>query len=204
MNFNKEKLFDAINKILKNAQSLIEDAKFLKEHGRFPRAYTLFQLAIEETAKASITFNFLLFDNIEDSTKQKSFLKEFRNHEKKIIRSIDADFIVALNMDDKRMQKIFIKQIKYQLDNISNINDAKNHSLYVSYINKEFLMPSEIINKEKVEQIEITADFRLYITMNKLKICIDEFDGILKASRNVDTEKIFNETVEELKKIIYD
>lgn len=76
MKFTKEELCAAIRVILKNASELMEDAKLLKKHGRFARSYSLYHLAMEEAAKADMTFFFMVSENIGDEEAQKNSLKE--------------------------------------------------------------------------------------------------------------------------------
>lgn len=52
MKITESLLIDIAQKSLENAKSLIDDALLLKQHERFSRAYTLFQLAIEEAGKS--------------------------------------------------------------------------------------------------------------------------------------------------------
>jgi AbiV family abortive infection protein len=66
-------LIEGIRKCIINAKSLIDDALLLKEHGRFARAYTLFQLSIEELGKSSILYFFATSQDVDKETNLKKF-----------------------------------------------------------------------------------------------------------------------------------
>ena len=51
-NISNEKLIQGMIKSFENGSSLLDEAFILKESGKFPRAYTLTQLAIEEHDRA--------------------------------------------------------------------------------------------------------------------------------------------------------
>lgn len=53
-----------IPKIVENAEELYKDADILLSNNRIERAYSLFQLSIEEIAKAFILSNALIFEDI--------------------------------------------------------------------------------------------------------------------------------------------
>lgn len=69
-----------IPNIIDNAESLYSDACFLQENGRMERAYTLFQLFIEEIGKALMLVGAILFDDIENNEPQERIKSIFKSH----------------------------------------------------------------------------------------------------------------------------
>lgn len=53
---NKDTLINCVEKCLQNARELFDEAEILKKYKKFPRAYTLYHLSIEEIGK--VFFNF--------------------------------------------------------------------------------------------------------------------------------------------------
>jgi AbiV family abortive infection protein len=68
---DRTEYLNGINKSLDNASELYDDAEILFKLKRYPRAYTLYQLSIEEIGKVSIIYNFLLFRNIQNISEKK-------------------------------------------------------------------------------------------------------------------------------------
>jgi AbiV family abortive infection protein len=188
MKVDKEELFSAIRKSLTNAKELFEDAQILKKYNRIARAYTLFQLAIEEIGKAFLVYNFLLQN---DFSKFSKFQKEFSNHIIKTETAIWIDMLLFEFANEDLKRKILFN-VLVQTKKTNELNNLKNYSLYTSFKNNKFYLPSEIISLEKINKIEFHAKIRLDLASPYLEICMKEFDGILQAYKNMDEEEIIS------------
>jgi AbiV family abortive infection protein len=180
MTYNKELFIVAIKKSLQNAEELISEAKILKEHNCIPRAYTLNQLGIEEIGKASMIHNFLLFEDFKNPKSQKEFLKKIINHTEKTDSSIQMDLVFAIVIKNKEIQQSLIKSITNQRQILKELNHNKNNALYVSFIDSNVYLPSEIINEKMLENIEFIASIRISVAKQYFEIILKEFDETLK------------------------
>jgi AbiV family abortive infection protein len=196
MKLTKEILFEAVTKSIKNAGQLIEEGKLLKANGKLARAYTLYQLSIEEVGKALMTYGFLLFDDYENEEKQKEFLKDFKDHKVKTKKSAGVDFMIAMTIGTPEIKKVLISNMQTQLENTNKFNDLKNYSLYTSLIVNTFLMPEEVISEKIVNELEFYAVIRHGAADQVYNIGIKEFDKILEARKQMDLDKLFRETAD--------
>jgi len=176
---NDEKILEGIRKTIENSQSLYEDSLLLKLHGRKERAYSLFQISIEETGKAFALYHLLLTEDFKNPELFKAFLKNFRDHKYKTRISINIDTIIARIIDDTELRTSYIKSFIQQHESISLINDMKNYSLYVSHLNDKFVSPSSLITDINVDSIEFLASSRL----NAIKQLYPIFEQTLETVR---------------------
>lgn len=179
MKITEDNLKEAIEKCLSNALDLIDDASLLKKNNRKERAYTLFQLAIEEVGKAIRIFVYLLFDNLSDEKTKKIFLKDFRDHQEKTRKSIAMDYYFLLigkdHIDDKLK---FLEASAYELKNISKLNDLKNYSLYTSIHNNQFKTPKELISDSNLDSIEFRALTRYRVAKSYLQFQLPHLETL--------------------------
>lgn len=192
MKQNRNNFFLTIEKSLKNARELFIDAQILKENKRFERAYTCFQFCIEEIGKASLTFQYLIND---DHSKYAKYLKDFRDHKTKTKTAIRIDLIMFKLTDKPELKRKILLNSEIQGEKIDYFNEMKNYSLYTSLIDGKANLPSEIITSDDLEEIEFYANTRLVISTKFFKSGIEEFDEILKATKELDTQKL-NEQIE--------
>lgn len=160
-----EQIKIGIPKIVNNAEELYQDAEILLSNNRIERAYALFQLSIEEIAKAFILTNALIFDDISSKEVSSKLEKMILNHEYKSRKSIGIEsyvYEILKNIDEKIYEKIVLDAIK-EYSSIKQLNNKKNESLYVSFINHEFVSPNEKIEIEEVKKIKTKAGFRIQI-----------------------------------------
>jgi AbiV family abortive infection protein len=87
MNFNESELLIAVSKSISNSEDLISDADLLQDNNRLARAYTLYQLALEEAGKAMDIYCSLLFGTFKDNGGQKILKENFKSHIKKAERA---------------------------------------------------------------------------------------------------------------------
>jgi AbiV family abortive infection protein len=196
MKLKKEDLLVTIEKSLINAHELFKDAKILKENQRWERAYTCFQLCIEEIGKAALTYQFLLDD---DLSKSRRFLKDFRDHKTKTNTAIGIDLIMLDMIKDPKLKRKIFSNIHIQGENLEELNSHKNYSLYTSIINGKAFLPSEIITTKILNEIEFYATIRLQISEQFYKIGIREFDKVLEAYKNLDKKLLLEKKINELK-----
>lgn len=186
MTLTKEELIDGINKSLINSNQLIEEAKLLQLHKKYPRAYTLYQLSIEEVGKALLLIEFLLFD-FGNKEKELELLKNYRDHKIKTHRSTGADYLLAY-MAKGDLRKKILDNLESQSKNIHKINDLKNYSLYTSFIDNKFVLPSQGISLSHVEGIQFYAEIRQEATQNFFESSMEEFENLSKFFKNIDID----------------
>lgn len=202
MKLTKEILLEVVNKAVLNAGQLVDEAKILKEHKKFARAFTLYQLSIEEIGKASMAFSFLLFGNLEDDTEQKVFLKEFRDHKTKTKRAAGIDLTIARTIDNREVSRTLILNVVKQHGEVDKINDYKNYSLYTSLIDGAVHLPSEFISQQLVEDLGFYAEIRFEASRQYYEAAIRDFDELVKAKDSMDFDKILRDDEEFMRDIM--
>ena len=146
-----------------NARKLIEEADGLKLFERFSRAYSLYQLAIEEIGKCIILFRALL-DFYLGKSINKDYLDSmgFFNHKKKTRESLISELFAIISFEKSTGKETNLKQkIFDDYNSVHELNNKKNQSLYVDIIDDKFKSPDSIITKEMVDDISTTAHIRL-------------------------------------------
>jgi len=202
MKFTKELLLEVVSKAVVNAGQLVDEAKILKEHQKFARAFTLYQLSIEEIGKASMAFSFLLFGNLGDDEEQKLFSKEFRDHKTKTKRATGIDLSIARTIDNREVSKTLILNVVKQYGEVDKINNYKNYSLYTSLIDGAVCLPSEFINQQLVEDLGFYAQIRFEASRQYFEAAIRDLDELVKAKDAMDFDKILQENEEFMKDIM--
>ncbi|MHA7607882.1 AbiV family abortive infection protein [Elizabethkingia meningoseptica] len=187
MKITRKTLEDAISKALKNAQELYEEAEILKDKKKYARAYTLFHLAIEEVGKVFIVFKYLLAGDYSED-KLKKFDTEFRQHKIKIDLSTNIDVIVSWVMDGELSSEI-IENITYTKEQIENLNNLKNLSLYSFIFNGNSYNPSDMIESEDVDQINQIAEYRIKGTEDLAKVLLKDLDHFISVAASARPKK---------------
>lgn len=181
MRLEKRELFEVIEKCLKNAQELFEEAEILKEHKRYARSYTLFQICIEEVGKTSLIYKFLLDPNKNDNSTVKKFIANFRDHKAKIVTSIAYDKMlvpIIESEEDNELKQKWESEILNQLNSVNKYNDYKNYSLYTSFYDNDFCIPSELFTLDNLISIQYLSKIRLNMANDFYEVAktkIDEF-----------------------------
>jgi AbiV family abortive infection protein len=141
------KLFAGRKKILQNAIDLSKDAEVLFEAARYARAFYLIQIATEELGKYGITTTSAI-SALHGSLDWKRYWRRFRDHKNKtehLLLLEDLRHFISgkkdniLNMEENAMYSAMQEDVKMK-SLYSDIGDSE-----------EFLLPSEIINKELCE-----------------------------------------------------
>lgn len=147
---------------IKNAEELFEEATLLKNAERFSRAYTLFQLSIEETGKGLILFSSIsdYYQGVEITNlylEEKGFFK----HNPKTLKSIILEIILLSTIDGK-ISTLLKYEAMVDFMKVEETDRYKNASLYVSIEDEKFKTPSDIITKEMVEKKKFKALMRIH------------------------------------------
>ena len=161
----------AYNLTFNNAKELIEEADGLRIFERYPRAYTLYQLTIEEIGKCNIIYSAIL-DFYMGTTIDNNYLKKrgFFDHKEKTKSSLSSE-LIAIKSFEKHIGKEtnLSQKVVDDYNNVEEINNKKNQSLYVGLIGDNFFAPSSMITKEMVDGIFMTAHIRWKATEPQLQ-----------------------------------
>jgi len=143
-----DQLIECRNKILANAQSLLEDANCLMKAQRYPRAFTLSHLASEEIAKLAILADPILRTLYEEPIQWDSFWKNWKKyckHEAKLVANAISDYWML------PIHETYGKCPTEYTDRVQIRNGNKNMSLYVSFAEGKFIGPVDVITKEMAQ-----------------------------------------------------
>jgi len=168
---------------LENAEELIKEANLLLKNKYYARAYTLFHLSIEEVGKSSILMEACIFGTCSTLSQSNNLLKEIRDHKLKTKRSLRIDYMLASLVKQNSLKKILMNNMYSQGLAINKINDLKNYSLYVSYLNNTFKKPKDIITKTSVNNLKFYAERRFIFLkhFNSMLVnCIDVLKDLAK------------------------
>lgn len=179
-------------KITKNAKLLYEDAEFLEKIKRLERAYSLFQLSMEEIAKAFILLRAILFEDISDQTVQKRLNSEIHRHTIKLKKSINIEIFISsfLKSIDEKKYGEWNRKLINEYKDTDLMNNKKNYGFYVSYIENKFMSPSELIKKEDVDYIKHKAWVRIHFGSKFINAMIPNFSKIKSKADKIDYSTI--------------
>lgn len=113
---------------LGNAQDLVDDAKLLAEHGRYPRAYALATLAWEELSKAQ----WCIYNIANPSLQAKQFWDVFTTHIDKL----------GIGHTIKDVTDLFLISPPDAMNKSASSNKQKERLLYVDYKRGRILVPT--------------------------------------------------------------
>lgn len=188
---NNEELILGIIKSEENATELIEEANLLFNNNHLSRAFTLFQLAIEEIGKCSLISNYILEN---DKGKLSKLLNDLKKHKIKTNHSIGYDMMLYNALDEKN-RKTLLESFFFNSSIIEKVDHYKNYSLYASIINNQFKKPSEIITREHVETHKFYAETRLNVAKSINKINIKNFPLLIQARKEVNFDKFVEDFI---------
>jgi AbiV family abortive infection protein len=127
-----------------NAVDLAADARLLLDAGRFPRAYALAVLALEELGKGE-----RCRDVLAGELDEKRFRKEWRSHVPKLVRIQVFSILFG-----KTMERIFADGDKDHM--------MKLHGLYVEANPTDAsgppMTPSDVTREQAVEMVELAEE----------------------------------------------
>lgn len=201
----KEQIVDGVPKILKNAQALLADANLLFEYKRFERAYSLYQLSIEEVAKAFLLIGTALFDDLSDSKVQNKINKGIKDHKYKTKKSVGLQSIITNILKKINIEKYeeLVLDSFDELRDIDKSNDKKNWGFYTSMINGNFQVPQELISEEDTLKIKTKAGLRVSLGILLVSPMAINFDSIKRQinESNFDRNKSSKEQIDEFIRI---
>lgn len=202
MLLTKEELLDGAKKSLENAKELIEEGNLLFDKGKYARAFTLFQLSIEEVGKSSLIFESILFDRYKSAGQQKVLLDQLRSHKNKTKVAQRIDLLLAMAIKNKETKKALVNNYAKQSEQIDKINEFKNFSLYVSLIENKFIKPSEKITKSLVEDYKFYAEIRCEATRQFNEALLNNLNEIVKRFAEINPEDLLKNPPQEIKELI--
>ena len=192
---NEQKLISGLTKTIENAASLFNDATLLTENERYARAYTLFQLSIEEAGKSLILYNCILeFFQGKEIDKNHLDKKGYRDHKSKTKESLKLELTALLLFRDSGNGNDIsdlLDELVKDSKSINQKNNQKNASLYVSLIGSNFIAPNESISKSDVSKIAETALIRLKLIEAYSKEVLNNLDRTKKLAdglKNIEND----------------
>jgi len=179
-----------------NSSELISDAELLFLHKRYPRAYCLAQLSLEEIGKAMMLYdlyNELLLGK-RNEFDFKDFRRKFRSHKWKTFKGKKIGLRMFNVENDTELNHSVINLVSEINQNGKGHYDAlKNNSLYVSILNDKFSKPIDLYNESTVSEL-------LKEVKEKVKFIISQTDERIKQGESfgVDSEGIIPALEEEV------
>jgi AbiV family abortive infection protein len=152
----------AIDAVLENARSLIDESKLLLRFGFHARAYTLGHIAREELAKVTMFYATGLRILSGNTVDWKRLHKRLRDHKEKL----KSDALLMLISTPGAALALPIEKA---LAGIDVRNEWKNDSLYVALKGNAFKTPSEMITHRRAERTIDLAGFALADTVELLE-----------------------------------
>ncbi len=187
-----QNIINGMKKSFNNAEALLNEAFLLQSNKMYARAYTLCQFAIEELGKIQILFELWINRINGNLIDYEQLNKNFTDHKIKTKISIQTEIAFFKLMQKQTgygwIDKI-IKNREGLLSNISEINNLKNESLYVSLKEDDFQAPEEVIDEEKYSDIYANASMRKEFSKNFVRVIeqhIDEIDELAKLIKEDD------------------
>ncbi len=152
-----------------NANSLLEEADLLYRANKYPRAYFLAQIAIEEIGKISMLIASVQYP-AQYSEFWKSFWKLFRSHSFKIGKAEISFQNSMLNFQLNKDNKVFkIAEID---------NQMKMNSLYVDVKGNDINNPREIIDKRMAKRKTDEAKKKFSVFQKRKSKEVYKFDTL--------------------------
>ena len=143
---------------LENARDLFDEAKGLAIFEHYSRAYTLYQLSIEEVGKCIILLRALIEGSLGVNIDSHYLrLLGYFDHQSITKTSLGAESVMLQFFEKSTGHDIteFLKELKYDAQHVKDINALKNESLYVGFNGNKFVAPKSVITKEMVDDIAL-------------------------------------------------
>jgi AbiV family abortive infection protein len=156
-----------------NAEKLYQEAQLLGSNGAFARALTLHQISMEECSKVDMLGNAAISLVLGHPVDINKLAARFRQHKVKNYNNTymsvttDAEREARKSGDPKRAIEIFKAQ---QAILHHWLNTNKNASLYVDYLDGQFISPTERITEELAVQFQGLNAFFLSQGSNHLGV----------------------------------
>lgn len=177
-----EEIEIGIRKSSDNSLRLFNDAVFLYRNKSYPTAYAIFQLASEEEAKVKLLIHLATRKRINNTiteTEKNHYSKMFSGHQEKIRYSAGTDLAFIEHFPEHvRNISQELKRIKTETENPKNLDKLKQEALYVSIKNKKFKSPTDIIDKNKCNQMGLKVSDRIKHTILLMNFYFEDPSGI--------------------------
>lgn len=175
--FSKEAFLIGASYSIYNSFDLYNDGILLLIHGRLPRAYTLFQLSMEEAGKVVLLLDAFtikqVYENSDDKFRKtmpfnnfnERFSKTFTDHSEKTKYAMMYEkkfmhlFSLSMNPNNSRAFEFKVDEVE-----IKALNATKNQSLYTSIDSDRFILPKDKITPEHVKNIRWKAHTKVALT----------------------------------------
>ncbi|WP_052427626.1 AbiV family abortive infection protein [Neobacillus niacini] len=180
MKLTYEILYKMFHDCYQNGKDLLEESKILFFHGKYQRAYTLAHFSTEETSKLPMlnTYMIGIMNNHKYDTNH--LLKRLRNHTAKI-----EMYQMILDWDDD----FSIEELKSL---VTELNDKKNNSIYVSIFDTGYRTPKEEIGKKDAEDMINSASYLLDFHERFVRYTMKEL-------KNLQTSELYDNLYAEYK-----
>ncbi len=172
-----EKLADGINAAKRNAKPLAEDAEILLKAQRFPSAFALATLSIEESGKAGILKSLGM---AEGEKEVRGLWKEYRSHKSKNALWATFDYI---HRGARKLEE-FAPMFDPKQDHAQLLEQLKQLSLYTDCVEKgKWVEPTTMINEDLVRsivQIANSLGHEHFVTAQELRIYFKHLGPVRK------------------------
>lgn len=186
-----------IEKSLKNARELIDEGDILLRENRISRAYCLYQLAAEEVGKSRLLFALIMNRKLENNINYKEVNWEFLHHQTKSKSALTFEMIALLlfysgkqDISAQERKSKFLDALQRVQDenDVHELNNNKNNSLYVGIRDGNFFEPSDIITKEMAVELRTNVLIRLEAGRTVLTGMLKDLNFIIGLIKQAEQE----------------
>jgi AbiV family abortive infection protein len=196
----EEKIFYALRPSFQNAKDLFEEAELLNNSNRPTRAYTLYHFSFEETGRCFILLNLFIESalgkiNPKDVNFKTLKSRGYQDHIKKLKKSTLefsklSTYIAILGNRPDILESV---EKLYEKFDVNKMNINKNSSIYLSFKDDNFKMPTKCISQDDHLQMKNIAEINLQLF--ELAIQTFEKEGsyieIIKLLKKIPTHNCF-------------
>lgn len=202
MKLDKDVLLEYTKKSFENAQELFDEGDLLLKEKRYARAFTLFQLSIEEVGASMLILESILSKKYEKRKGKSALLRMIRNHKVKTKYSQKVDLLLAYIIPDEKLKKVLLDNVIKQSGEIDKINKYKNKSLYVFLSESNVAKPSEAFNESLVDDFKFYAKIRLGAGKQFHDELVKNIDGIIEGLQKIKPEDFIENPPEKIKQLV--
>lgn len=186
-----------IKKSLKNAKDLIEEGDILLKESRICRAYCLYQLASEEVGKSRLLLALIMNRQLGENINYREVNWEFLHHQSKSKSALTFEMIVLLlfysskyEIPAQERKSKFLEALErvHEENDVKELNNKKNNSLYVGIKDGTFFEPSEVITKEMADELRTNVLIRLEAGRSVLNGMLKDLNSIISLIKEAEQE----------------
>ena len=188
MVINEKTLLEVAKKSITNAESLLLDGDLLRENKRIQRAYTLYQLAMEEVGKAISSIIMLFVPDGLSEENIKEYKRIFFKHKPKTKKSSAMDIFICevLYRGDAEGALSFLQSSFTEDETL--LDERKNNSLYTAIVGEKVKNPAEMIDQTMMQHIWFRARSRYNAAFAFINIGLNNYKELREYS-NTYVEK---------------